>query len=247
MSLMYVFSVIFDVASLLLSLVSVFLLIRNRSFLRSKLISKWVVLGAIFFSFILSIHFILEVLEMETEWLSSFMHFIWVAGLTAGIVIIVHYGRLLHGYFSLSVRSFQSLSNRLAKIYCPSVAQTLLYAVGKEAGYDEAIRLMKKTKLRDEAFVRWLIGICENMGWGRYEILSMRVGEEITLRVYGCFETEGLTKKDLLPLPLLCFQSGFFAGVAKALRPSMECEARETKCPFQGDPYCEFTVTFSKP
>lgn len=239
-------SLVLEFASIFASLETLFLLLRFRRLLRSMLASNYVIFGFIVLVTLLLAHCVLEVLDMEQAWLSSIIHLLWSAGFAAAVVVSISFSKMLRGHFSLSIPSFQSLVKRLSTMYSLPAAKSILYATGKEAGHDDAVRLMKETGLRDEAFVRRLIGICTSLGWGRYETVSLKVGEGLCLRVYDCFETTGLAKEDAPVLTSVCFQSGYFAGVAKALRPDMQCEAREAKCPLRGDPYCEFTVTFSE-
>jgi len=236
-----------DFAALFTSLAGLFLIMRHRTLLRGRMASNWIVAGFIFLSTILSIHCLVDLMNVEMPWLDAGIHFVWSVVFTAGLIVIVRFSKLLRGYFSLSIPSFQSIAKRLTTMYSPSAARAILYAAAKEAGHDDAARLMKEHLLMDEAFILWFVRICENLGWGRYEPGSIRIGEELTLRVYDCFESAGITKTGS-PAPIcVCFQSGYFAGVAKALRPNMECEAKETKCPRLGHPYCEFTITFSEP
>jgi len=237
---------VLEFASIFTSLFGLALLLRYRRLLRSMLASNHVIFGFIVLVTVLLAHCILEVLGMEQAWLSSGIHLLWSAGFAAAVVFSISFSKMLRGHFSLSIPSFQSLVKRLSTMYSLPAAKSILYATGKEAGHDDAVRLMKETGLRDEAFVRRLIGICTNLGWGRYEAISLKVGEELCLRIYDCFETTGLAKEAASVLTSVCFQSGYFAGVAKALRPAMQCEAREAKCPLRGDPYCEFAVTFSE-
>jgi len=239
-------SLVLEFASIFASLGGLVLLLRYRRLLRSMLASNYVILGFALLVTVLLVHCVLEVLDMEQAWLSSGIHFLWSASFTAAVVVSISFSKMLRGHFSLSIPSFQSLVKRLSTMYSLPAAKSILYATGKEAGHDDAVRLIRDTGLRDEAFVRHLIGICKNLGWGRYEAVSLKVGEELCLRVYDCFETTGFAKEATSALTSVCFQSGYFAGVAKALRPSMQCEAREVKCPLRGDPYCEFTVTFSE-
>jgi predicted hydrocarbon binding protein len=244
--MMDVVSLVLEFASIFASLLGLTLLLRYRRLLRSMLASNYVIFGFALLVTVLLAHCVLEVLDMEQAWLSSGMHLLWSAGFTAAVVVSIGFSKMLHGHFSLSIPSFQSLVKRLSTMYSLPAAKAILYATGKEAGHDDAARLMKETGLRDEAFVRRIIGICNNLGWGRYEAISLKVGEELCLRVYDCFETTGLSKEAASAITSVCFQSGYFAGVAKALRPNMQCEAKEVRCPLRGDPYCEFTVTFSE-
>jgi len=244
--MMDIVSLVLEFASIFASLLGLVLLLRYRRLLRSMLASNYVIFGFIVLVTVLIAHCVLEVLGVEQAWLSASVHLLWSAGFTAAVVVSISFSKMLRGHFSLSIPSFQSLVKRLSTMYSLPAAKSILYATGKEAGHDDAIRLMKETGLRDEAFVRRLIGVCTSLGWGRYEAIALKVGEELRLRVFDCFETTGLAKEAASVLTSVCFQSGYFAGVAKALRPYMQCEAKEVKCPLRGDPYCEFAVTFSE-
>jgi len=235
-----------DLISFSASLLALILLLRYKKILRSRLASMWVLVGLAFLTALLLTHCFLDFIDVEVVWLDSFTHLLWSMGFLAGIVLAIRFGMLLQGFFSLSIPSYQNIVKRLSVMYSPSACKAILYSAGKEAGFNDSIALMKTMGLRDEAFVRRMIAICEALGWGKYKVISLKLGEEIAIRVYNCFETAGFKKTEGPVYSCICFQSGYWAGVAKALRPEMECEATENMCPLKGDDYCEFVIRFSK-
>lgn len=238
---------IIQVACIYLSLYGLYLVIRHRKHLRARLISKGMLIGFPILITVLIVHMTMEILNIETELSEALLHFIWTALFVTGPIVLIYLSRVLQGYFSLSLSAYQSIVQQMKEMYSPAAARAILYASAKNAGYNDAIRLKERTGRDNEDFVRWLIRMCENLGWGKYEILSLKVGEDLRLRVYNAFESEGMELDASSHPSCTCFQNGYWAGVAKGVRPSMECEARMIECPSKGAQYCEFEVIFSTP
>lgn len=238
---------IIRIACIFQSVFGLYLIVRYKKHLRARLISEGMLLGFPILISILIIHMSLNILNFETDMIEALIHFVWTALFISGPIVLIQLSKVLQGYFSLSLTSYQSIVKQMTEMYSPAAAKAIIYASAKNAGYNDTVRLKERTGRDNEDFVRWLIRMCENLGWGRYEILSLQVGEHLRLRIYGSFESEGMKLEASSNHVCTCFQIGYWAGVAKGVRPSMECEGRVVECSSEGAHHCEFEVIFSTP
>lgn len=137
----------------------------------------------------------------------------------------------------LDTITFQSMKDRLSKIYGTSAQSQIMYALGKEAGQRKVKDTVKRLpNEKPEGFITRILGLQQVLGWGRFEFTSSEP-KKFVVRVYESAESMEVKGEK----PQCDYTAGFLAGVYEATY-GLDAEASELKCISRGDSYCEFCV-----
>jgi len=137
----------------------------------------------------------------------------------------------------LGKSAFQSIKDRLSKIYGAESQLTIMYAIGKETGQKIITDVVKRPPNEKSGdFITRVLELQQILGWGRFEILSSEP-KRFVFRVYDCAEHMEINNER----PQCNYTAGFLAGICESVY-GMDAEASELKCVNRGDPYCEIRV-----
>ncbi|NWG09739.1 MAG: hypothetical protein HXX80_05485 [Nitrososphaerales archaeon] len=137
----------------------------------------------------------------------------------------------------LGKSTFQSMRDRLSRIYGDKSQSTIIYSMGKEAGQKRATDVAKRLpNEKSENVITRVLGLQQILGWGRFEILSSEP-KKFVFCVYDCAEHVETENE----MPQCDFTTGFLAGLYGGVY-GMDAEASELRCVNRGDPYCEIRV-----
>lgn len=180
--------------------------------------------------------------------IGSIYNILLVMGLLPIIIVLFnshrmfgHLARSMREGILLDVRTFQSMKDRLSKIYGTSSQSMIMYAMGKEVGQRKATDIVKRLpKEKPEDFIKGIFRLEQILGWGKFEVVSSEP-KKFVVRIYDCFEHMGAKGEK----PQCDYTAGFLAGIYVATY-GLDSVASELKCASQGDPYCEFCITIGE-
>jgi len=149
--------------------------------------------------------------------------------------------RFKSGFFMIDEATFSSIRSRLTKIYGEAPTRVLMYSIGKEAGERSNSIIENLEKKSGREFLVKLFTAQSEVGWGTFEITDYREGEQFTVMVHMCFESETSEESK----HRCDFVRGYISGAASLITVDGVAETMETLCTSYGDPYCEFVTRFS--
>jgi predicted hydrocarbon binding protein len=202
----------------------------------------------------------LSAFAVDDASMSSVQLYAWIAVqaimLVTGVFVFLVPALFLHrtlenldGFVIISRGLLEGMHKRLDSMYGPGPARLITYAVGKEAGKNDSASAISGGLLKGPALWKWLPFIFRLTGYGKLRYTSFEPGREVRLTVVGSFEVFDLPADGDGHVHNGCdLTRGYLAGIGKAVHPTLECQAEETRCAqVHGGTTCEFRIKWFEP